>query len=111
MTTMLDVLRTIIAASPAAASEAMACLRAISVKSTAVQQRYNHVVQIALGDCEATFTAEQRAAMAEYVAIDDDETRQVASVRLSPSERAQIARAAAAAGQNVSEYMRARLLG
>lgn len=111
MTTMSDALRMIITGSPAAARDAMDCLRAIAVRSPMVQQRYNNAVHVALGDPQAEFTAEQRAMIAEHLQIDDAETREVVSVRLTPSERAEIAHAADAAGQTVSEYMRARLFG
>lgn len=106
---MSDALRTIIAASPNAASEAIACLRAIAVHSPVVQQRYNRCAEIALADPQGQVTAEQRAQIAEHVAIEEEETRTVISLRLTPSERAEIASAADAAGQTVSEYIRSRL--
>jgi len=109
MSTMSDALRTIIAASPDAASDAMDCLRAIAVHSPVVQQRYNRCAEIALADPQGHITAEQRAQIAEHVAIEEKETRAVISLRLTPSERAEIARAADAAGQSVSEYIRSRL--
>jgi hypothetical protein len=111
MSTMSDVLRTIIGASPAAAGEAMDCLRAIAVKSPIMQQRFNRTAQFALNDAQATLTAADRAAIAEHLDIDDAETRSVVTLRLTPSERAEIAQRADAAGQTVSEYMRAKLLG
>lgn len=111
MSTMSDALRTIIAGSPAAARDAMDCLRAIAAKSPIVQTRYNNAVSVALSDPQAEFTAEQRALMAEHVVVDDAETRSVITLRLTPSERAAIASAADGAGQTVSEYMRARLFG
>jgi hypothetical protein len=45
-----------------------------------------------------------------YRRIDATEVRNVITLRVTSSERAEIARAADAAGQTVSEYMRARLL-
>lgn len=67
MSTMFDALRTIIARSPAAAREAIHCLRAIAVNSPAVQAHYNNAVRLALGDPQAAFTAEERALLALYV--------------------------------------------
>jgi hypothetical protein len=109
MSTMSDALRTIIAGSPAAASDAMDCLRAIAVKSPAVQQRYNHTMRVALGDPQAEFTAEQRALLAQFAAAEDNVRLSALQVRLSPSERQEVEDAARTAGLSLSEYIRARL--
>ena len=107
---MSDALRTIIAASPAAAGDAMDCLRAIAVKSPAVQARYDNTVRVALGDPAAQFTAEQRALLAQFAGGGEPETRSIMhAVRLSPDERQRLEDAANAAGQTLSEYIRSRL--
>jgi len=107
---MSDALRTIIACSPNAAGSAMDCLRAIAVKSPAVQSRYDNSVHLALHDPAAVFTPEQRALLAEFAGGGEPETRTVMQpVRLSPAERQELEDAAQAAGQSLSDYIRSRL--
>jgi hypothetical protein len=112
MSTMPDALRTIIAGSPDAARDAMDCLRAISVKSPVLQQRYNHTVQIALSDPQAAFTPDERALLARYVDTDESDRRSIVQpVRLSPDERQQLEDDAGHAGLSLSDYIRQRLFG
>jgi hypothetical protein len=113
MSTISDALRTIISCSPAAAAEAADCIRAIGANSPIVQARYNLAASHALSDRQAYFETDQRSLIAEFMSAQDDdaETRSVVTLRLTPTERAEIAQAANAAEQTVSEYMRKRLLG
>jgi len=107
---MEDALRLIIAQSPDAAREAMKTLMAIRAGSPAVQQRYNHVVEIALADPSAMFTAQERALIAEHISASDVETRDnTLSLRLTCEERAQLEAAASAAGLSLSQYARKRM--
>jgi hypothetical protein len=88
----------------------MDCLRAIAVRSPAVQARYDNTVRVAMGDPAAQFTAEQRALLAEFVGSDGPDTRSIVQpVRLSPAERHELEDAAQAAGMSLSEYIRSRL--
>lgn len=110
MSTMSDALRTIIAKSPMAGSDAIDCLRAISVKSPVVQQRYNNVLGVALSDGDAHFTPQERTLLAEFAGGGEPETRSIMQpVRLSPAERQELEDAAQAAGQSLSDYIRSRL--
>lgn len=107
---MENTLRVIIAASPAAAGEAMACIRAIRANSPVVGIRFARVVETALTDPEARFTPEQRAEIAELLDIPAIENRDVTfRIRLTVAERDAIQAAADNEGLSMSEWARRRL--
>jgi hypothetical protein len=105
---MIEALRIIIAASPAAGSEALACIRAIQAKSPVVQQRYNRVVEAAFSDPNAEFSPEERQLIAAYVdgGESDNRTRNI-NIRVSPSEYEDLQAILKDGGyKNISEYIR-----
>ena len=105
-----NALRVIIAASPAAAGEALACIRAIRANSPVVGVRFNRVVESALTDPEASFTPEQRAEIAELLDIPAIENRDVTfRIRLTVAERDVIQAAADNEGLTASEWARRKL--
>jgi hypothetical protein len=107
---MENALRTIIAASPAAAGEALACIRAIRANSPVVGVRFARVVETALTDPDASFTPEQRAEIAELLDIPAVENRAVTfRLRLTEAERIMIQDRASSAGLTMSEWARRRL--
>ena len=107
---MENTLRVIIAASPAAAGEALACIRAIRANSPVVGVRFARVVEMALTDTEAQFTPEQRRAITELLDIPAVENRAVTfRLRLTEAERIMIHDRASSAGLTMSEWARRRL--
>lgn len=85
---MKDALQIIISRSAAAADEAMDCLKAIRAKSPMVVRRYENAVGLALSDPQASFTADERALIASYLAGDEGALKP-RSVRLSDEDWAQ----------------------
>ena len=110
MSTIHDALKLIAAKSPGAMLEAAKTMRS---SGRILQMRYNWIVQIALGDPQADFTAEDRALIAAHLEPDtDDDIRDYTlRIRLTPTERADLEQRAEAAGQTVSEYVRRTLFG
>lgn len=107
---MEEALKTIISKSSLAMGDAITCLRAIAAKSPVVQQRYNHVVDLALNDPSAHFTTEERAIIAEGLSVPGSETRDFTlRVRLTQSERVTLQEAANDADLDLSEYVRRKL--
>lgn len=107
---MEQALKLIIVKSPDAMREAMKTLQAIRAKSPIVQQRYNRVVDMALNDSQAEFTAEERAVLAAPLTGNEDEGRAfMLRVRLTEAERAELQEEANAANKNMSEYVRQKL--
>lgn len=107
---METALRIIIAKSPRAALEAVRAMQAVRANSPVLQVRYNRVVEMALADTGATFTADERAELARHVDATDapvttrDHTLRV---RLSDDEWERLE---ADAGDNtLSAYVRRRL--
>jgi type IV pilus biogenesis protein CpaD/CtpE len=109
---MTDALKTIIAKSSAAGSEAIKTMQAIHTQSPILQLRYNRTVEMALEDREATFTPNERALLALFVDAvgDPDEmSSTLPAVRCSDAERAEIDERACAAGVSLSAYIRSVL--
>ncbi len=110
---MQEALKIIVAKSPHAGRNALAAMQAIQASSPVAHIRYLHVVQDAFADGEATFTAEDRAIIAEALTIGEDEgprSRSLPAVRVTSAEYAEIEAAAQAAGLSISEYVRRRVL-
>lgn len=107
---MEQALKIIIAKSPAAAQQAIACLRGIQAKSPILDVRYAHTVSIALGDPAAEFTQDERRIIAEALSAGASETRDYTlRIRMTEAERADLARQAEEADLSMSEYVRRRL--
>lgn len=107
---MENTLRVIIAASPAATGEAMACIRAIRANSPVVGVRFARVVETALTDPEARFTPEQRLEIAELLDIPAIENRDVTfRIRLTVAERELLQTSADNEGLTASEWARRKL--
>lgn len=107
---MEDALKLIIAKSEDAMQEAVRTLQAINANSPVVQQRYNHVVEIALADPYAMFTPEERAIIAAPLATSESETRDYTlRIRVSEYERGMLERLADEAGVTMSEYVRSKV--
>lgn len=108
--TMESVLRMIVGRSETAGREAIACLRAISARSPMLQHRYNHVVELALNDTHANWTAAERAEMAEYVELTGEPNRDfMLRIRLTEAEHADLQAASDAAGMSMSEWARRQM--
>jgi len=104
-----DVLRLIIAKSPAATREAIKALRASDSPTAAI--RYGHVLTMALEDPQGKFAADERVLLASQLPEDTSETLDyVLKVRLSGADRLALERRAEAAGVSLSEWARQRLL-
>lgn len=99
-TLMRDALTLIISKSPGAMREAIKCLQAIGANSSIVQQRYNYVVDIALNDQHAGFTAKERTLIASYLDIADTagSRNKLVQIRVTAQEKADLEIMAAAAG-------------
>lgn len=109
--TIDEALRTIIEVSPAAAGEALSCIRAARAGFPAVNRRFGRVAELAFSDPDAQFTGEQRAAIAALIDTGDGaENRAVTfRMRLTAAERDAIQAQAEAAGLSMSEWARQRL--
>lgn len=104
---MEEALRIIIAKSPNAASFALQCMQAIRTHSPTMQARYNQTVSIAFNDPQASFTAEERAIIAESVGSGESDSRDYTlRIRLTKKERVALARMAEDANLSMSEYAR-----
>lgn len=107
---MEQALKLIISKSPDAMREAIKTLQAIKAKSPIVQQRYNRVVEIALSDPQAEFSADERAILADSLAGIEEEGRSfMLRVRLTERERAELQQEADAENMSMSEYVRQKL--
>lgn len=107
---MEEALKIIVSKSPAAGSQAMQCLRALAVKSPIVQERFNRVVEIALGDPQAEFTPADRALIAEFVGGASDDVRSLdVRIRVNRQEKSTIQEMADDAGMTVSDFIRERI--
>jgi uncharacterized protein (DUF1778 family) len=108
---MIEALKIILSKSSAYAGEAAQTIRAVSVRSTMAQRRYNLVAAAALGDPQADFTLEERAIIADSIRDETGESRVTQlQIRVSISEKLQIEDAAQAAGLSVSEFIRKKIL-
>jgi hypothetical protein len=91
------------------ASEALACLQAIRVKSPIVQIRYQRVVQMALANND-DWTPAERAILAEPLEVPETSGRDfLLRVRLTDLEHAELQRLADEANLGMSEYVRRKL--
>lgn len=76
------------------------------------QGRYNAAAEGALSDGAVAYTAEERRVIASFIEPEDESPREfMLRVRLSERERGTLERQAAAAGLNMSEYVRQAVLG
>jgi len=107
---MEKALKLIIARSPDGAYEAMRTLLAIRVSSPMIQQRYHRTIEIALGDPQAQFTADERALLAEHLEIVPDGTRDFTlRIRLTAAEHEELIATADDEHTTVSEFVRRQL--
>lgn len=111
MNDIIDALKTIVARSPRAAGEAMRTIVAARNNSPVLQARYAQVLIRALADPDAKFTDEEREALAAGIDAPEPGGGRdlVFRLRLSGDERMALENAAAAAGLNMSDYVRRRL--
>lgn len=107
ITTMLDALKLIAGRSGEAMHEALKAIQAVNAGSPVVQQRYNHVAEIALNDASAEWTPSEKLSIIEHIDQVGSVGREfVLHVRLTDTERDELQLAADAAGTNMSEYAR-----
>lgn len=104
-----EALKQIVARAPSIAHEAAKALQTTSLS----QQRLSLIVMNALRDPQAQWTAEERAALVEYIIPEPEEKYSVMfPLRLTPTQHAEAKeRAAEEAGGNVAAWMRRRLFG
>lgn len=103
----ITALKIIIAKSPAAARRAAHAIQVVQVNSMSANTRYFEAVRAALDDPDASFTAEDRAALAAGYTVEPDETRDYTlRIRLTDRERQALALASETAGMTISEYAR-----
>lgn len=104
---MYDALRIIMERHPELVDEAARCLRALHTGSPMMAQRYTRLATQALaGDA---LTAEERQVVAGYLDGGGDAKSVTVQVRMTPQQKLRLQDAAAAAGQDVSTYVRHRL--
>lgn len=103
--TIREALRLIAAKSPVAGHEAAKSLHA---RPQTLQLRYDNVAAAALGDPQAAFTAEERAAIVALLA-DAEDDRIVIQVRVSARQKIELEDRAAAQGISMSELIRRAL--
>lgn len=104
--TLQDALRLIAVKSPNNTQNATRALRTAQNRPNARPVQY--VLEQALIDPLATFTAEERAGIAALIGSDDTRSR-VLQVRVTADEMAQVQQAADEAGQTVSDFIRSRI--
>lgn len=109
---IITALKLILTRSPNAGEYAMQAIRAAQIKSPMLANRYGHVLQIAFSDPEAHFTPTERADLVSCLEVDDVITSKsvTIAVRVTPDEREALQVAAEAAGQSLSDYVRAKIL-
>jgi hypothetical protein len=106
----LEVLRVIIAGSPAAFREASRTIQALQANSPIIQQRLNFVGAMALNDPQAEFNPNHRALIADAMGLEDDSDITTISFKLTKAERAEVERLAQAEGfKDLTSYIRARI--
>jgi len=108
----IDALKLIIARSPRAAGDAITAIAAARNNSPVLDVRYLRVMQLALNDPDAEFSAAERAQLAEGVPNPGgSEARSYTlHVRMSDDERARLTALAEADGIGLSEYVRRKVL-
>jgi hypothetical protein len=106
-TTIGDVLQLIAAKSPATSGQAARALRSVARPESRPIQ---YALELALDDPAATFTEEERAAIAEHIAHDHGELRAL-DIRLlvNAGDRQKIQAMADDAGMSVSNFIRTKL--
>lgn len=106
-----DALMLIIVRCPDLLRQATDALRAWRVNSPIREQRLARAITDALREYGAAFSAAERAALLALLPEQEAEPTRTRTViaRVSPAEKARVAADAAAAGQTVSDYIRARI--
>lgn len=106
----IEALKIIIAKSASQSAEAAKAIIAINKKSPAADMRCNLVAIYALEDTDANFTEDERAAIADLLSDEIAESRDYSlRVRLTASERVELARLADEAGTDVSSFVRKKI--
>lgn len=106
----IDALKLIIARSPRAAGDAITAIAAARNNSPVLDVRYLRVMQLALNDPDAEFSAAERAQLAEGVPNPGGTRSYTLHVRMSDDERARLTALAEADGIGLSEYVRRKVL-
>jgi hypothetical protein len=105
-----EALKLIAARCPGLVRAAGTAMRAISVQSPVAAQRIDAVVTDALSAHEASFTTDERQALAELITGTTSESKSdVIRLRVTAAEKAAIFEMAAAAGMSLSDYIRGKL--
>jgi len=106
-TTMLDALKLIAGRSGEAMHDALRAIQAVTAGSPVVQQRYNHVAEIALNDASAEWMPDERQAIIAHMDATDATNREYSlRIRLTDAERDALKEQAGLCGQTMSEYVR-----
>jgi hypothetical protein len=107
---IIDALKLIIARSPRAGELAIRTIAAVRNKSPLVQARYSQVLIMALADPEASFSPEERQALADGIESSEPSNRDfILRVRLTDAERIELETVSSDAGMSMSEYVRRKL--
>ena len=110
---IIRALKLITERSPAAASQALAAMRAVAVGSPTASHRYRNAVEIALASASADFSQEERRellnTLTEITYAPDDRRQYMLRVLLTDDERDTLQARAQAANQTISEYVRSVL--
>ena len=102
---MIDALKVIIAKSPQAAQLAVQAIKALNNESPAMVTRYLNVVDVALGDSAATFTAKEQELIASYIEGEKPSKKsRVIHIRVTDSEYLDLE--LAADGKAIASYTR-----
>lgn len=107
----VTLMQQIIARSPRASDLALRAINAQRARSPMALRRAAKAAELALRDPEATWSSDERAALAELVVGGDrsQERSVFLRLRVTPEERTRIREGARAAGLTVSNYIRDRL--
>ena len=102
-----DGLRLVIAKAPSAMREASSVLRSLSSGNALAQQRAERCIEKGLADPQASFTTEERVALAGLLSGTPDESRTLTiRLRVNAEEKQQVMELAAERGVSVSTLLR-----
>lgn len=107
---MDNALRLVIAKSPFLLNEAPKALRALNSRSPLAQRRAERAIEYALSDPQATFTEDERLALAQLISGDAGEVRNLdIRLRVSADEKSEVQHMAEEAGMTVSDFIRSKI--
>lgn len=105
--TYIEAMQLVAARSPRTGSEAAKTIRRLTNNTVTAQRIAERVIEHALQDHQAEFTADERLALASLLSGDTGEARTLdIRVRVTADEKQRVHEAAQAAGMTLSDYLR-----